>query len=280
MIAQKAPRRSHSNKLTPWLQAVFVDTHCHLDFLPDPEGQARRAYQQGVGAIVVPAVDPSNFESVRQLAHSVPGVGYCLGLHPCSVNGLENQALVLLKNQLEAHHDDPRLLAVGEIGLDFFQQGLSQDRMNYFFIEQLRLARDYELPVVLHVRKAQDQVLAGLRRFGICQGIAHAFNGSGQQARAYVKQGMILGFGGAMTYTRALRLRHLAAWLSQDDWVLETDSPDIPPEWLPKGEPNQPKEILGIARCMADLRACSLEEVERLSGANASRALPRLSLFS
>ena len=258
---------------------MFVDTHCHLDFLPQPAQQAEQARKQGVGVIVVPAVEPSNFEAVRELAHSLPGVGYCLGLHPCSVNGLEEQALVLLKNQLEAHHADPRLLAVGEIGLDLFEQGLRQDRMNHFFIEQLRLARHYELPVVLHVRKAQDQVLAGLRRFGIRQGIAHAFNGSEQQAQAYVTQGLVLGFGGAMTYTRALRIRHLASWLSEDDWVLETDSPDISPEWRAKDEPNQPKEIVGIAHCMAGLRGCSIEDVGRASSANALRALPRLSTF-
>ena len=259
---------------------MFVDTHCHLDFLAQPAQRAEQARLQGVGAIVVPAVDPSNFEAVRELAHSVPGVGYCLGLHPCSVNGLEETALELLKNQLEAHHADPRLLAVGEIGLDLFEQGLSQERMNDLFIEQLRLARHYELPVVLHVRKAQDQVLAGLRRFGIRQGIAHAFNGSEQQARAYVTQGLVLGFGGAMTYSRALRIRHLAAWLSDDDWVLETDSPDIPPEWLAKDEPNEPREILGIAQCMAGLRACSIDDIERSSSANALRALPRLATFS
>jgi TatD DNase family protein len=130
------------------------------------------------------------------------------------------------------------------------------------------------------VRKAQDQVLAGLRRFGVRQGIAHAFNGSEQQARAYVTQGLVLGFGGAMTYSRALRIRHLAAWLSDDDWVLETDSPDIPPEWLAKDEPNEPREILGIAQCMAGLRACSIDDIERSSSANALRALPRLATFS
>jgi Mg-dependent DNase len=113
---------------------MFVDTHCHLDFLPQPAQQAEQARLQGVGAIVVPAVEPSNFEAVRELAHSLPGVGYCLGLHPCSVNGLEEQALELLKNQLEAHHADPRLLGVGEIGLDLFDQGLRQDRMNHFLL--------------------------------------------------------------------------------------------------------------------------------------------------
>jgi TatD DNase family protein len=255
---------------------VLVDTHCHLDFLADPKRSCMQAMHHGVHGIVVPAVDPSNFERVRQLAHSLPGVGYCLGLHPCSVNGLEEQALELLKNQLKAHHGDPRLLGVGEIGLDHFVQGLCRDRMNKLFLEQLRLARDYELPVVLHVRKAQDQVLAGLRRFGMCRGIAHAFNGSQQQAQAYLAQGMVLGFGGAMTYTRASRIRSLAAWLSDDDWVLETDSPDIPPEWLAKGEANQPRELSGIAQCMADLRGSSVEAIGYHAKANALRALPRL----
>ena len=130
--------------------------------------------------------------------------------------------------------------------------------------------------MVLHVRKAQDQVLKGLRRYGIRSGIAHAFNGSLVQAQAYIAQGLVLGFGGAMTFTRAAQIRRLAATLPLSAIVLETDSPDIAPAWRARGAINEPGEMLAIARCLAELRDDSLETIIRATGENSLRALPRL----
>ena len=258
------------------MDSFWVDTHCHLDFLSDPEGCLAAAYLVGVRAVVVPAVSPENFARVADLAHRHADVFYALGLHPCSVDRLEEDALSVLKNALVAHRDDPKLVAVGEIGLDFFLPNLDRGRMHTLFTEQLRLARDFDLPVVLHVRKAQDQVCAGLRRFAISKGIAHAFNGSLVQAQAFIDQGLVLGFGGAMTFTRALQIRRLVAALPTDSWVVETDSPDIAPAWMAKGEANRPDQIPAIGAVLADLRGITSLEAARQSSLDACRALPRL----
>jgi TatD DNase family protein len=258
------------------VDSLWVDTHCHLDFLSDPEGCLQAAHLVGVKAVVVPAVSPENFARVADLAHRHAGVFYALGLHPCSVDRLEEDALLVLKNALLAYRNDPKLVAVGEIGLDFFLPNLDRGRMHTLYTEQLRLARDFDLPVVLHVRKAQDQVCAGLRRFAISQGIAHAFNGSLVQAQAFIDQGLVLGFGGAMTFSRALQIRRLAAGLPAQAWVVETDSPDIAPAWMVKGEANRPDQIPAIGAVLADLRGVSPQAVARQSSLNACRILPRL----
>lgn len=257
--------------------ASWIDTHCHLDFLDDPERCLAAAQAAGVVAVVVPAVSPENFARVAALAQQHAGVFYALGLHPCSVDGLKEDALEVLENALRAHREDPKLVAVGEIGLDFFLPHLDKDRMMHLYQQQLRLARDFDLPVVLHVRRAQDQVCAGLRRFGIRSGIAHAFNGSLVQAQAFLRQGLMLGFGGAMTFSRALQIRRLAQSLPDDAWVLETDSPDIAPAWLEKGATNTPDQTPAIGAVMAELRGLSVDDAAVCSSRNACRALPRLS---
>jgi TatD DNase family protein len=255
---------------------LWVDTHCHLDFLKDPDHCLQLARGAGVRAVVVPAVGPENFAAVIDMAHRHSDVFYALGLHPCSVNRLEEDALLVLKNALIAHRDDPKLVAVGEIGLDFFLPDLHRGRMHDLYNEQLRLARDAHLPVLLHVRKAQDQVCAGLRRFGVSRGIAHAFNGSLNQAQAFINQGLVLGFGGAMTFSRALQIRRLASEVPAQSWVLETDSPDIAPAWMAKGEANRPDQIPAIGAVLAELRGLETHQVADQSRMNACRALPRL----
>jgi len=159
-------------------------------------------------------------------------------------------------------------VAIGEIGLDHFQSrigspGVHEEdlaQQEFFFVEQLKLARKYDLPVLLHIRRANDQVLKNLRRIRVPGGIAHAFNGSLQQAQEYLKLGFKLGFGGAFTYTRATNLRKLAAELPLESIVLETDGPDIPPEWIAK-QRNEPAELPRIAATLADLRGIGVEVV-------------------
>ncbi|MGA0897898.1 MAG: TatD family hydrolase [Burkholderiaceae bacterium] len=254
----------------------MIDTHCHLDFLDDPKAAVLAAESKGVLAVVCPAVSAENLSVVRSLATEVPGVYYCLGLHPCSTNQTTDADLVTLENALLEARDDPRLVGIGEIGLDHFVPSLDRTRMEFLFHAQLRLARDHDLPVVLHVRRAQDQVLKGLRRFGIQQGIAHAFNGSLVQAQAYLKQGMKLGFGGTLTYSRSTRIRALAEALPLSGMVLETDSPDIAPSWLAKGQANAPEHTAGVANTLAELRKTTLEIIDKATTAAAVEALPRL----
>lgn len=266
---------------------MWIDTHCHLDaheFAADRDAVRRRAAEAGVGHLVLPAVAPGNFEQVRALAHR-HGDSYALGIHPLCTGQAGDEDLQALEQALAALHNDPRLVAVGEIGLDFFVPGLDAARQERFYRAQLELARRYELPVLLHVRRSADRLLAGLRRAPV-RGIAHAFNGSAQQAAEFVRLGFKLGFGGTVTYERALQIRRLACDLPLDALVVETDAPDIPPRWLYRtaeeraaGEPqgrNEPAELPPIGRVLAELRGMEAGELARVTTRNACEVLPRL----
>jgi len=261
---------------------MLIDSHCHLDYLDIPSvaggipGALERGRQAGVTAIIVPAVDPSNFNRVAMLAKAYPEVYFALGIHPMYVQGLGDDALIALQNALDRHRHDPKLIAVGEIGLDHYVPGLDREKMEAFYISQCQLARDWNLPVILHVRKAQDRVLKHLRQSGITRGIAHAFNGSLQQAQGFIAQGICLGFGGAMTYPRANQIRRLAAALPLESIVLETDSPDIAPAWRARGQPNEPQEIAAIAEEMALLRFSCAKDIADQTSQNLARLFPVL----
>ena len=267
---------------------AWIDTHAHLDapeLAHDVDAVREQARAQGVVHCVLPAVERSNWDSVRLLAHR-HGDSYALGIHPLYTARAADADLALLAQALEQHHRDPRLVAIGEIGLDFFASGLDPARQEQFYRAQLQLARRFELPVILHVRRAADKLLKGLRDISVPGGIAHAFNGSLQQAQAFIALGFKLGFGGAVTYDRALQLRRLAAELPASALVLETDAPDIPPHWLytpaeqraagqPQGR-NAPAELPRIAEVVAGLRGMPVAELARSTSANACAALPRL----
>ena len=185
---------------------MWIDTHCHLDaaeFDADRDAVAAAAHAAGVSRIVIPAVGRENFAVVRALAHRTSGAVYALGIHPLYTPQARDEDLEVLRREIEASLDDPRFVGIGEIGLDYFVPGLDDARQQHFYDAQLRLAREFGLPAICHVRKSQDQVLKGLRRNGVTGGIAHAFNGSFQQARAFIDHGMHLGFGGNVTFERA-----------------------------------------------------------------------------
>lgn len=271
--------------------ATFVDTHCHLDA---PEFGAQmpairaRAAEAGVAMCVIPAVGAFNFATVRALAHA-QGDAYALGIHPLYTGEAKDEDLDALDAELAARRDDPRLVAVGEIGLDYFVPGLDAAKQERFFHTQLQLARKHGLPVLIHVRRSVDKVLKHLRQTALgqpWQGIAHAFNGSEQQAQACIALGLRLGFGGAVTFERALQLRRLAATLPLDAIVMETDAPDIQPHWLYRtqaerdaGQPqgrNEPGELPRIAQAVAQLRGIGIDELALATTRNALATLPRL----
>jgi TatD DNase family protein len=270
----------------------WIDTHCHLDapeFAPDTPQVRQRAAAAGVALCVVPAVEVPAFDACRALAQR-HGDAYALGIHPLYVARAQADALARLDEALARHAGDPNLVAVGEIGLDYFAENMRQRaldaRQQLFFREQLKLARRYGLPVILHVRRSVDQVLKGLRDIGVPSGIAHAFNGSRQQADQFLALGFKLGFGGAVTYERATRLRALAAELPPEAIVMETDAPDIPPHWLyataaqraqgmHQGR-NEPGELPRIGAAVAALRGVPAGDWAAQTHANALAALPRL----
>lgn len=260
---------------------MLIDTHCHLDapeFNSDRDIVTASANHAGVHQIVVPSVTRQNFQTVIDLAHLRPSCFMALGMHPMYVDQAHPSDLVLLKQLIaeQLMHENPKIVAVGEIGLDFFVTQQNRETQEYFFIEQLKIAQAFELPVILHVRRAVDDVLKQLRRYVVVGGIAHAFNGSPQQAEAFIKLGFKLGFGGAMTYTRALKIRELAKNLPLESIVLETDSPDIPPEWVGTKGRNAPKELAKIAQVLADLRGVEVSQIIEITGKNALQILPKL----
>jgi TatD DNase family protein len=263
------------------MKNMFIDTHCHLDAEEFGDTQAdlvRAALAAGVSRIVVPSVARGNFETVRELCQRFPSCSPAYGIHPMYTDDALPDDLTALRDLLQQH----RPVAIGEIGLDFFIDHFDRARQEHFFVEQLKLAKEFDLPVLLHIRRAQDVILKHLRHFygrvgpstGLRTGIAHAFNGSRQQADEFIKLGFKLGFGGAMTYSRATKLRELAATLPLESIVLETDAPDIPPDFLERGQPNKPEYIARIAQTLADLRGMSIEEIARITTENVSSALP------
>jgi TatD DNase family protein len=267
--------------------AAWIDTHCHLDapeFAADRPAVVARAQAAGVGRLVIPAVEAANFDTVRELAHA-HDAAYALGIHPLYVARAHEDDLGHLQLALQQHRHDPRLVAVGEIGLDHFVPGLDRDRQAAFYTAQLKLARDAGLPVILHVRRSADSLMQGLRRIEVAGGIAHAFNGSEVQAHQFVERGFKLGFGGAMTFDRALQIRQLATNLPEAALVLETDAPDIPPHWLYRtaaeraagaSSRNEPAELPRMAAVLAQLRGWSQLQTAAITSANALAALPGL----
>ncbi len=248
---------------------MLVDTHCHLDaqeFDPDRNDVIERSRQAGVGAFVIPAVERRAFEKVLAICGENLDCYPALGIHPMYVDDAVIEDIDALRAKaLE-------VTAIGEIGLDFFVEHYDRERQILFFEAQLKLAREFDLPVLLHVRRSQDAVLSSLRKIRVKGGIAHAFNGSFQQAEEFIKLGFKLGFGGAMTYDRATRIRSLARDLPLECIVLETDSPDMPPSFIGKTR-NSPEYLPKIAAVLAELRNMTAGELAIVTTENAMNVL-------
>jgi len=275
--------------------SAWIDTHCHLDaaeFAADGSAMRAAARAGGVACCVVPAIGTCNFDAVAGWA-ARHGDAYALGIHPLFTGQAGDGDLAVLAERLERSRDDPRLVAIGEIGLDYFVPGLDDARQQHFFREQLRLARRFDLPVLLHTRRSVDRVLRHLREVGGSgagrhrwRGIAHAFNGSRQQADSFIALGFKLGVGGTSTYERALQVRRVVEAVPLDALVMETDAPDIPPHWLYRsaearadGSPqarNSPVELPAIGAVVAGLRGLPPEALAEATTANAWEAMPRL----
>jgi TatD DNase family protein len=258
----------------------IIDTHCHLDaaeFETDREQVLKEAIACGISTVVIPAVTPDNFAHVAALSQQYPQCCYALGIHPMYVDHIKPSDVTKLSALVtETMAQENKLVAIGEIGLDFYVTKQNKETQEYFFSEQLNIAKAHDLPVILHVRGAIDDVLKHLRRTKVKGGIAHAFNGSMQQAEAFTDLGFKLGFGGAMTYSRALKIRELAKNLPLEAIVLETDAPDMPPAWLEKKERNNPKELLLIAETLADLRGIPVAQIIEITRKNSLYVLPKI----
>lgn len=258
---------------------MLIDTHCHLDaveFDVDRAAVVARAREVGVQSWIVPAVARPRFPLVQALARMYAGAFYTLGIHPMYVADAKDDDLSRLRVDIQQALTDEKFIGLGEIGLDFFDtQALTVvDRQIHFYVEQLKLAREFQLPVILHVRRSQDVLLKYLRSIRVPGGFAHAFNGSTQQAEAFVKLGFKLGFGGAMTFPRALQIRRLATEFPLEALVLETDAPDMTPAWQ-RGARNEPAQLVRIAQVLAELRGVGTDAIVQHTAGNVCSTFPR-----
>jgi TatD DNase family protein len=250
----------------------LIDTHTHLDFpdfATDRAALMQRARTSGVQEVVVLGVQQRNWQRVWDLMQTDPRLYAALGLHPVYLDQHRPEHLVQLRDWLERLAGHRQLCAVGEIGLDYWIPALDRERQQELFEAQLQMASDFALPALLHVRRSHAPVTAALKRFRLARpGIIHAFSGSREEAREYLKLGFRLGLGGAATWPQALRLRKVIAQLPLEGVVLETDSPDMAPAMYPNLR-NSPEHLPAIAQALAQIMGIAPEKLVEASTRNA-----------
>jgi len=248
---------------------MLVDSHCHLDageFDPDRREVIGRAQRAGVARQLVPAVTAASWPKLREVCGQAPGLFPAYGLHPVFLDAHCEADLATLAEWIQ--REKPR--AIGECGLDYFLDGLDRDRQQLFFDGQLRLARDFQLPVIVHARRAVDAVIASIRRVGGLTGVVHSFSGSPEQAALLYRHGFLLGLGGPVTYDRAQRLQRIARDIPLEQLLLETDAPDQPDAGI-RGQRNEPARLPVIAAHIARLRGMDVDALAKATTENAQR---------
>ncbi|AMG31127.1 TatD family deoxyribonuclease [Grimontia hollisae] len=249
----------------------MIDTHCHFDFPPfsdDPAYWVQRSKDTGIQHLIVPAVARENWGRVATLAASFPEVFYAVGLHPVWMASHHEDDIEKLDAFLS---ESPKgCVAIGECGLDFAIENADPERQTWFLTEQLKLAEKYQLPVILHCRKAHNELLQILNRFSGVKGVLHAFSGSEQIGLSYIRRGFLLGIGGTITYERANKTRNAVKNFPLNALVLETDAPDMPVFGY-QGEPNLPERMLLIAQTLAHLKHLPVEEIIHVTSQNSTR---------
>jgi len=247
----------------------LIDSHCHLDapaFDLDRDAVMARAQAAGVAALIVPAVTAAGWDKQRLVCDQAAGVFPAYGLHPMVVAEHRPEHLIQLREWIERE----RPVAIGECGLDYFVPGLDAEAQQYYFDAQLKLAREFDLPVIVHARRAVDAVIASIRRIGGLRGVVHSFAGSPEQAQRLWQSGFLIGLGGAVTWPRAQRLRRVAASMPLESLLLETDAPDQPDHAIP-GQRNEPARLPVIVAAVAQARQQPQAQIARASCDNAVR---------
>ena len=247
----------------------MFDTHCHLDvseFAHDRAQVLTRARAKGVHSQLIPAIDQAHWQGIATLCAENQGLYPAYGLHPLYQSAHRPEHLPELAHWLRTH----TAVAVGEFGLDYFDADAERGAQKEFFETQLKIARDFDLPVVLHARRALDEVIAGLRKYDVKKGVLHSFSGSQQQADNFMNQGLMLGLGGPVTYPRAQRLRSSVKNMPLDFLLLETDAPDQPLCGF-QGVRNEPAQLVRVLEVIAELRGTAPAELERATDLNAAR---------
>lgn len=247
----------------------LIDTHTHLDdasFTGDFEQVLERAAGAGIGSLIVPAIEASGWTTLDDLCKRHPRLRPAYGLHPMFMARHDAQDLTRLAGWLEQGN----AVAVGECGLDYYIAQPDKRQQQWFFEAQLELAQQFRLPVIIHARKAVEQVILTLRRLPGLTGVLHSFSGSRQQAERLIEMGFMMGFGGPATYDNAHRLHDLIAWLPIDSLLLETDSPDQPPA-RHRGQRNEPAYLTEVLHAISRLNGVEADHLAAVTSANARR---------
>lgn len=247
----------------------LIDTHAHLDdasFDADGDAMFQRARDAGVRRWIVPAIDRGNWEAIEALCKSREGVHPAYGLHPLLTPAHRDEHL----EELPAWLDREGTVAVGEIGLDFYVEGLDPQRQRDVFVRQLHIAKEHDLPVIVHARRAFEETIHTLRRLGGLRGVVHSFSGSEEQARQLFEMGFHIGIGGPVTYERANRIRRVVASMPIEWLLLETDAPDQPCAHR-RGQRNEPAFMVDVLETVASLRGVSVDDVALATTRNAER---------
>lgn len=254
------------------MTARFYDTHCHFDFPPftgDELASLVKAGQAGVEKIIVPAIEAKRFAKVLALAAQHPMLYAAIGLHPIVIHQHQDASLALLEHHLQQR--PPKLVAMGEIGLDLYMENPLFERQEAILDAQLKLAKRYDLPVILHSRRTHDKLAAHLKRHNLPRtGVVHGYSGSLQQAERFVELGYLIGVGGTITYPRASKTRDVMAKLPLASLLLETDAPDMPLNgW--QGQPNRPERVADVFQVLCELRSEPPEEIANALICNADK---------
>ncbi|MDH5425541.1 MAG: TatD family hydrolase [Gammaproteobacteria bacterium] len=245
----------------------ITDTHCHIDlavFDADRDSIIKNCLSLGINRLVVPAIAANSWDNLLNITRQYSCLSHALGLHPVFIRQHKPSDISSLEQYINQH----KPIAVGEIGLDFFIENPDREKQKDVFNDQLLLAEQHRLPVILHVRKAHDDVLALLKSKKITGGSCHAFNGSLDQAKRYIDLGFKLGFGGTMTYPNARKIHELARQLPLESILLETDAPDMS-GFSHQGSRNQPDFIIDALKALADIKSMSLQELAMQTTDNA-----------
>lgn len=254
---------------------MLIDSHCHLDFPqfePDIGEILQQCTEQGVDKIVIPGVIAEGWQKILDLAESSPLLYPAIGVHPLFLDRHTTIDLQTMDHLLSCH---PEIIAVGEIGLDHHPVDIDREKQLVLFLEQLKIAKRHQRPLLLHVRKAHEAVLQQLRKEDGHVGIVHAFSGSLEQAREYIELGFLIGVGGVATRPNAKKLHRVIREIPLSSIALETDAPDLPPVWA-QGKRNSPLQLPAIAEVVATLREEPLETLAEQSSENVRKVLKRL----
>ena len=248
---------------------MIIDSHCHLDFKvfnTDREQVIERARKVGVSKIIIPGVMRKTWPDIKLCCENHAELYPCYGLHPYFIDQHNESDIQNLRNYIESNPP----IAIGECGLDFYLKNLDQDKQLFYFEQQLDIALEFNLPVVIHARKSTEAVINDIAKRPGLKGMVHSYSGSYEQAIKLISLNFYLSFGGPISYEKSSRLRNIVKSLPLDSLLVETDAPDQPTSNAPSRR-NEPSFITEVIKHIARLHSTTEEEVARITSENAKK---------